>query len=358
MSTRAPADVAEEKTLDERAKKFYREAINIQETSDGVQAFTGLVAAMLSLPFKILLVDEPEAFLHPPLSRRLGGNMARLARAQHASLVVSTHSAEFVMGCLEAVPETQIVRLTYENGVATARHLTGVQVQEMIKNPLMRSTGTLRALFHQCAIITESDTDRSFYDEINTRLQRADRGIADGLFLNAQNKNTIHRIIGPLRSLGVPAACVYDLDLIRVGGDFTNMMAGAKIPHARIAPLRAEKDWLVQALAAAAPNQGQGQDPLKHGGIQHLAGADLTRAQQFLTELELYGVFIIPIGEVERWLGAMNITGKGTQWLIDMFTALGDEGAAGYVLPAGNDVWAFVDRMNTWISDPNRLGMA
>jgi len=357
MSPRAPVDVAEEKMLDERAKKFYRESTDIQETSDGVQAFTGLVTAMLSLPFKILLVDEPEAFLHPPLSRRLGGNLARLARAQNASLIVSTHSAEFVMGCLEAVPETQIVRLTYENGVATARSLTGAQVQEMIKNPLMRSTGTLRALFHKCAIVTESDTDRSFYDEINTRLQRLGRGIADSLFLNAQNKNTIHRIIGPLRSIGVPAVGVYDLDLIRVGSDFTNMMTGAKIPDAKIAALRTEKDWLVNALAAVAATPGQLLDPLKHGGIEHLAGADLTRAQHFLAELERYGVFLIPIGEVERWLRSMKIAGKGTEWLIDMFAALGDEGAAGYIQPAADDVWAFLDRINGWISNPNRLGI-
>ncbi len=102
---------------------FTQGATLISELSDGVQAYTGLVAAVMSLPHRILLIDEPEAFLHPPLAKRLGRDLADLATERDASLVVATHSADFLMGCLEANPNVVIVRLTYENRVATSRYL-------------------------------------------------------------------------------------------------------------------------------------------------------------------------------------------------------------------------------------------
>lgn len=44
----------------------------LHESGDGIQSFIGLVASTKALPYKLVLIDEPEAFLHPPLARRLG----------------------------------------------------------------------------------------------------------------------------------------------------------------------------------------------------------------------------------------------------------------------------------------------
>jgi len=62
-------------------------------------------------------------------------------------------------------------------------------------------------------------TDRAFYDEMNRRLELKSRGIKDALFLNGQNKQTIYRLIQPLRRLGIPAAAVVDLDMIKESGN-------------------------------------------------------------------------------------------------------------------------------------------
>ncbi len=91
------------------------------------------------------------------------------------------------MGCLETVQDTSVVRLTYEEGAATARALAAMEVGRMARDPLLRSTNVLSALFHRAAVVCESDTDRAFYNEMNRRLVTRDRGIRDALFLNAQN---------------------------------------------------------------------------------------------------------------------------------------------------------------------------
>jgi hypothetical protein len=111
LSNEPPPDGVED-SLAPDVISYQRKATPLQSFSDGIQIYTGLVAAVYSLPHQVLLIDEPEAYLHPTLARRLGGDLAALARERRASLIAATHSAEFLMGCVSEVPETSIVRLT------------------------------------------------------------------------------------------------------------------------------------------------------------------------------------------------------------------------------------------------------
>src|SRR5207248_10030214 len=109
-----------------------------------------------------------------------------------------------------------IIRLTYRGGVATARVLRNDDLLKLMRNPLLRSTGVLNGLFYEFVVVTESDSDRAFYQEINERLLRfnPELGIPNCLFLNAQNKQTVRSIIRPLRELGIPAAGIVDIDVL------------------------------------------------------------------------------------------------------------------------------------------------
>src|SRR3712207_7056400 len=72
-------------------------------------------------------------------------------------------------------------------------------------------------------------SDRVFYSEINERLLAARAGGADGcVFLNAQNKQTIRRILRPLREMGIPAVAVVDLDLLKGREDFRDLLKAAR----------------------------------------------------------------------------------------------------------------------------------
>lgn len=68
----------DEQSLNADAREFYRGATHIKDASDGVQAFTGIVVAILSGEYHTILIDEPEAFLHPPLARKLGKSLATM----------------------------------------------------------------------------------------------------------------------------------------------------------------------------------------------------------------------------------------------------------------------------------------
>lgn len=357
MSSRAPVDGPEEQGLDARTRAFHRQAELVGNLSDGVQAFTGLVSAVMSLPHRIMLVDEPEAFLHPPLARRLGSDLASLARTRRATLIVATHSAEFLSGCLESEPSTTIIRLGYDAGVASARTLAAAELRRFTRSPLLRSTRAFGGLFHRAVIATESDTDRAFYDEINRRLVESARGVQDALFINAQNWQTTPEVLLPLRRLGVPAAAIVDLDAIRGDGaewsKFYRLMSLADATRTAVGQARATSKTALDAV----PMIG-GVRAFKVKGINALPVADRPQLRTLIADLAKYGVFVVPVGELERWLPKLAIEGQKVRWVIDAFKKLGDDpGNPAYVKPGVGDVWRFLDAVARWTSDPLREGM-
>ena len=359
VSDRPPADAAEERNWDERSQSFHAAAVDIQTQSDGVICFTGLVAAAISLSQMVLLVDEPEAFLHPPLARLLGTDLASQAAERGASLVAATHSAEFVMGCIESGADTTIVRLTFESQSAGARVLPAKELQKMMLDPLLRSTSALSGLFHRGVIVGESDHDRAFYAEINRRLVAHGRGTPDTFFANAQNWQTIPRVVGPLRQVGVAAAAIIDLDTTVTGAkaEWRKFYAAVGVDQTAETALEAMRATTAGPLRA----QGKNADGLvcKRTGLAAVSAADRARAQTYFAALADVGIFVVTAGELESWLPALGVSRSAkAKWIVDMFKALGSnpKGKA-YVAPAAGDVWDFLDSVGAWIADPSRGGM-
>lgn len=357
MSSRPPVTSQEEQGLDQAARTFHGEAQLIQELSDGVQAFVGLVSAVLSLPHKVILVDEPEAFLHPPLARRLGHNLAVISRERRASLVVATHSSEFLMGCL-GVGDVSIVRLTYDRGVATARVLASDELTRMTSDPLLRSSGALSALFHRAAVITESDTDRVFYEEMNRRLLSEGRGIRDAVFLNAQNKQTIRRMVGPLRRVGISAVALVDLDLVKEGGgNWEGILEACQVPPERMVQLEADRADLHKRFEELPGTPAV--DVIKSSGLGALGEEDRLRGEKLVSELARHGLFLVPGGELESWLRQLGVVGHGPEWLVNIFERIGhSETASTYLRPGSDDIWAFLEQIGAWVDEAARAPVA
>ena len=144
------------------------------------------------------------------MARKLARDLSELATDRNATLIIATHSPDFVMGCLEKTPYVSIAKFTYENYEMQVKVLGDTDIENVMKNPLSRSIGMFRALFHKGTIITEGDPDRVFYDEINRRLVDEGRGKEDIVILNAQNLQSIYKVVGPLKKLGIPSVAIMD----------------------------------------------------------------------------------------------------------------------------------------------------
>lgn len=355
LATREPASEMQERGLHADAIQYQSSAMLIDQASDGVKALTGIITETVAGDPAILLIDEPEAFLHPALASLLGKEMALTASAAGKRLFVSTHSANFVMGCIQSGAAVNIIRLTYRGNVATARLLPNAEVLRLMRNPLLRSTGVLSGLFYEFVVVTESDTDRAFYNEINERLLRHKPafGIPNCLFVNAQNKQTVRTIIKPLRELGIPAAGIVDVDVVKDGGAvWTDFLRSGFIPEMEHQPLGGLRGAVTQKFAAT------GKDMKRDGGVELLGAEDKEAANNLFDKLAQYGLFTVRRGEIERWLPELNSTGHGPTWLIDVFEKMGeDPGRPHYVLPTETDVWEFMRTIKSWLVDPQRRGI-
>jgi hypothetical protein len=355
LASRPPVDEMEERGLHEAAVNFHGAAQPIEEASDGVKAFTGILTELIAGDPRILLIDEPEAFLHPSLAFKLGYEVSRAALQSDKRVFASTHSPTFVMGCIQSGAPVNIVRLTYRSGVATARILPSDEILELMRNPLLRSTGVMSGLFYEFVIVTESDADRAFYEEINERLLRfnPEWGIPNCLFINAQNKQTVPTIVRPLRKLGIPAAGIVDVDIIKEGGAvWTNLLTGAYVPEL------SHHSWATQRAAIKQAMDKTGLNMKREGGLAILPPGDREAAQNLFDQLGRYGIFAVPGGELESWLKHLGASSHGPAWLVAIFERMGDEpDHPDYVKPTGDDVWKFLSAVKAWLIDPARKGI-
>ena len=323
--------------------------------SDGVKAFTGLLVQLYAGDPKIIAIDEPEAFLHPSLAFKLAKELAKAASIEGKHVFAATHSPQFVMGAVLSGAKTNIVRLTYENGIGTARLLHSDDMTTLMQDPLLRSAGVLSGLFYNFVIVCEADADRAFYQEINERLLAADdsRGIPNALFLNADNKQTISKIVEPLRRLGIPCASIIDLDIVKDGGDeWTRHLRACNIPASEHQPYGTRRARVLDTLRA------KDADFKSSGGINLLSGADHEAAENLFVDLAGYGLFVVQRGEVENWLTDLEVPRSKHSWLRSIFEKMGsDPTSPDYVKPKTGDVWDFMGQVRTWLVDPQRRGI-
>jgi predicted ATPase len=343
---------ADEQSLNATARDFYRAAIHIKDASDGIQAFTGIVTAVLSGEFHTILIDEPEAFLHPPLARKLGKNLAALAAERGGALMASTHSSDFLMGCIQASSSVRVVRLEYSNGKSRGRIIDPEALESLFKRPLMRSANVISGLFYDGVVVVESDNDRAFYAEIYHRISEAKPQYPSILFINAQNKQTIKDMMGPLRQFGVPAAAIVDIDFVKDGGNtWTDWLKAAQMPEALHVGYGQQRAAINDALKATGKNMKT------DGGLDLLGESDQIAANQLFDNLEDFGVFPVRRGELENWLPELGIPGKKTDWTVAMLERVGsDTTHPDYVRPTAGDVWELLERIVAWIKNSSRRG--
>ncbi|MDW8369743.1 MAG: AAA family ATPase [Geminicoccaceae bacterium] len=325
----------------------------VYETSDGIRAYLGTILHAASGLVRTLLVDEPDAFLHPPLARKLGTQLSRLAQQKTFQLLAATHSADFVIGCLLGPSDARILRLEYRDGKSRGRLVEADTLRRFFNDPLFRSAHVFSALFHDGAVVTESDNDRAFYEEIAYRLGEVESGLPWARFLAAQNRQTVHRIVGALRTMGVPAAAIVDLDFLRGEGDWNALLDPASVPS----PLR--QGWSqTRALLQQAFTQ-HGNPSMPQPGIHMLPSDNKESASNLLSNLAEYGIFVVPSGELTSWLPELAVPANKGSWVTQVFKRLGSNPAApAYVRPGQGDVWDFLRKLLLeWIGRPDRKGL-
>lgn len=322
--------------------------VALEEQGDGMRSFASVILHLLApLTPSILLLDEPEAFLHPPQAKLLGEIIAT-ERSNLAQLFVATHSPDVLHGLIGVAPEhLRVLRIQREGDVNRVKELDKELVQEISVDPLMRYSSVLSGVFHERVIICEADSDCMFYSSVLDNPEVHGDRYPDVLFIHANGKHRMAALSKALVSLGVPTDVIVDMDVLNnmdvfqrlvesLGGSWSTLQHSATVvKHAveeqrpsltvdevkkgirDILEIETESDQPIDKLKSDINVQFRMASPweaIKSAGEQALPAGEAHRHfQEVLSHCKKIGLWIVPVGELEGF--CKSVGGHGPAWV-------------------------------------------
>ncbi|MGW0207522.1 ATP-dependent nuclease [Streptomyces sp. NPDC003233] len=200
----------------------YRDAVSalprLDSQGDGMRSFIGLMLPLITATYHVVLIDEPEAFLHPPQAAQLGRVLGELAKDKSMQIVLATHDKNLLAGLLQSDADISIVRLDRSpSNVTTARQLSVANLRRIWADPVLRHTNVLDGLFHKLTVLAEGDRDCTFYNAALEFLE-TQRELpvppSEILFVPSGGKGGLPVLIEVLSSASVPIVASPDLDVL------------------------------------------------------------------------------------------------------------------------------------------------
>lgn len=280
----------------------------LEEQGDGMVSFFTLLIPLFADYFSTVLIDEPEAFLHPPQARALGKAIATVARERGTQVIAATHDKDFIAGVLAAGVPVTVVRLI--RGATThAVQLSPDRLREVWDDRALRYSNVLTGLFSKMVVVGEAEQDCRFYDAaldaFGDSLRAAGQQPAlesdEALFVPSSGKTGVVPVIRALRDLKVPTAVILDIDALQgddpirtlveeSGGDWATVERSLRVIRSAV------QDW----------------KGVKRAGERYFAGQQRSELDSLVDALDQLGIFIVRVGELE---GFASHHSKDRQWL-------------------------------------------
>jgi hypothetical protein len=322
------------------------------EQGDGMRAFLGILLSIITGSYSLVIVDEPEAFLHPPQAALLG----RVLAEQHdngTQVIISTHSQEIVEGITSskgATSNVSLVRLTRNGTINHPAQVSAEELGELFRDPLIKYYSILNGLFSQGTVLCEGDSDCTYFRAVLDSVGQLDDGREASSvsvhFTHCGGKARISRAARALRSARVPTFCIVDADLLQdvnefndlivaCGGDPTEVSAHRNVI---VSSISSASNKLLRSTVSRDINEildGKKQQDLsssdaakirlvatpqsgwkefKKFGRKHLLGEVLTAFNELDKKIRALGIFMVHDGELESFHPEVSRTDKAA-WL-------------------------------------------
>ena len=217
-----------QKAVDEFAKKL-KSYPRVQEQGDGIKSFTGILLYLMLKNYAIYLIDEPEAFLHPPHAKVMG-EIIGSSLEKDKQAFIATHSEELIKGLLETCPDRiKIVRITREKDQNYFHIIDNDQFMTVWNDPLLKYSNILSSLFYKSVVLCESDSDCKMYSIVLEYLKQQEGRYSETLFIHCGGKHRISKIAKALRTLGIFVKVVTDIDVLNDESVFRGLVESVDI---------------------------------------------------------------------------------------------------------------------------------
>ncbi|MBU0569049.1 AAA family ATPase [bacterium] len=314
----------------------------LDNEGDGIRSYIGVLLAAYCGSHPVLLIDEPEAFLHPPQARKMGLVLGRIVSEYQKDqdkgkiprqLILATHSSDFLQGLLDSNAELTICRIQRRDLINPVSLLSPDDVKELWSKPLLKASSAFDAIFHAGVIVCEGDSDCRFYQSVLDVLEGS-IGPLDIKFHHGGGKDQISTLIRAYNSLSIPTVSITDFDILKDKGKFLKLIESHKgdvhhfeklynpvsanlaatPPIKNVSQIIKELEEIlrrIKSLSKIEPrdsseiksilNDSKDWSEAKKYGKRKLRGGAIQACETFLSECKNIGLFIVPNGTLESW---------------------------------------------------------
>ena len=344
----APLD-GEDRISASYCRRLLDSTVPLKGQGDGMRSFASVILHLLApITPSILMLDEPEAFLHPPQAKLLGELIAK-ERSPRAQLFVATHSPDVLNGLLNVAPDhLRVLRIQREGTVNLIKELDKERAKAISTDPLMKYSSVLSGVFHDRVIICESDSDCMFYSSLLDLPEVHGGRQPDVFFVHANGKDRMAALARALRELDVPVDVIADIDILRSDDVLKNIVetlegdwvAIESMVNTVCCSIEQHKSWLnageikkaiLGKLDAMPSEEGEFPrekrseieaifrkatpwDAVKEAGETAIPAGQATQQFEMLKEhCKQVGLWIVPVGELEGF--CKSVGGHGPRWV-------------------------------------------
>lgn len=258
----------------------------LDDEGDGLKSFVTTYLSLNLNDKNILLFDEPETFLHPPLAKQLGEIIGKAAN-ENKQIFLSTHSADLLKGILNSNSDVKIIRITRNEDTNNISQLD--EISNITNDSLLYSSNVLNGLFCEKVYISESESDEEFYRCLHDKVNPTD----SSFFTHGENKQTLGKIAKIYNDLNVLNYRIYDFDLLfdKAFNSELNKFISDDKKNAYINLSKQIKKVLIE------------KELYHNGGISAIQDNHLrNQTQEMLTNLKKNGIIILKKGCLETCL--------------------------------------------------------
>jgi ABC-type transporter Mla maintaining outer membrane lipid asymmetry ATPase subunit MlaF len=319
----------------------------LDSQGDGMKAFVGILLHAFLVEHSCVLIDEPEAFLHPPQARLLARFLVEQELASR-QIFLATHSGDILRGILDAGSKrVRVIRIQREGDKNVVAQLQQSEIEQLWNDPLLRYSNVLDGIFHHQVVACESDGDCRFYSAIrDAMVEKGELLNSDVMFVNSGGKDRLPTLVNALRRLNVKVAVIADFDSLNsdligkihqsLGGDWESAKGDWRITKAAIEQKRPElqaaelKERIGEVLESVTDQyfprdavkeisgllrKSTAWSTAKDQGMSFVPSGDATKAcQRLMEKLKSSQLHVVQVGELEGW--CRSVGGHGPAWVI------------------------------------------
>lgn len=294
-------------TMDKQDDYYHlvAELPKLQGQGDGMRSITSILLNTFTSDYSITLIDEPEAFLHPPQARILGKMLAK-NNSDSRQLFVSTHSEDFLQGLLDADSDNvTVIRINRENSINKMSVLQNSKIKELWGNPLLRYSNILSGLFHGKVVVCESDYDCLFYQAIMNAIYEQKSEIApDVLFTHCGGKTRIKDVVSALKAVDVPVVAISDFDLLNSSQNFKPLALAFKLSWDSV--LAENMRVIYDSMNGKSSGGIDAWQQIKKIGKAGFTGNEPAAYENVEAACKSVGLYVVPVGEMECFDKTIN----------------------------------------------------